>query len=99
MVTANSLGQQKYYTLAEIRSLLPGKRHMSTIHRWMQRGVRGIKLPTILIGGRRYVEAESFSKFLQQINEVQPNSSMATGTAVTTSNLLQAEAILDRERV
>ena len=38
--------------------------HVATIWRWHLRGVRGRKLRTMLLGGRRYVLASDLEKFL-----------------------------------
>ena len=35
--------------------------HRSTVHRWRLRGVRGIKLATLLVGGIRYTSAEALA--------------------------------------
>jgi hypothetical protein len=41
-----------------------GKRvHISTVFRWHQRGVRGIKLETILMGGGRFTSVEALIRF------------------------------------
>ena len=37
--------------------------HPSTIHRWRLRGTRGVKLETILIGGRRFTSVEALLRF------------------------------------
>jgi hypothetical protein len=43
--------------------------HVSTLHRWHLRGVRGRRLRTVLIGGRRYVLASDLNRFLAEINQ------------------------------
>jgi len=46
-------------------ALFPGNQpHLATIWRWAQRGVRGIKLETVAIGGRRYVSPEAVERFI-----------------------------------
>lgn len=49
---------------------LPGQRkpHKSTIHRWWKRGVRGVRLRTTLIAGRRYTRPDWIAEFLAAIN-------------------------------
>jgi len=37
--------------------------HPSTVHRWRIRGARGVKLETVLIGGRRYTSEEALLRF------------------------------------
>lgn len=35
-----------------------------TLHRWRLRGVRGVKLETILVGGLRYTSREAIRRFI-----------------------------------
>lgn len=42
--------------------------HISTLFRWAQRGVRGRKLPTVVIGGQRYVLERDLEQFLEALN-------------------------------
>ena len=37
--------------------------HVCTVHRWRLRGVKGIKLETTRVGGRRYTTAEWLDRF------------------------------------
>lgn len=39
--------------------------HIGTVYRWSFRGVRGRRLQTFLIGGRRYVALQDLERFLQ----------------------------------
>ncbi len=36
-----------------------------TTWRWAQRGVRGVKIETFAIGGRRYTTTEAFQRFVE----------------------------------
>lgn len=58
----------------------PGERTPSraTLHRWRLRGVRGVKLETILIGGLRYTSKEAIERFI-----VNQNSADAPSAAMT----------------
>jgi uncharacterized protein DUF1580 len=38
--------------------------HVGTLHRWRLRGVRGVRLETIVIGGLRYTSAEALERFV-----------------------------------
>jgi hypothetical protein len=42
--------------------------HISTIYRWSQKGVRGVRLETALIGGRAYTSAEALDRFFDRLN-------------------------------
>jgi hypothetical protein len=43
--------------------------NVATIWRWMQRGIRGIKLETILIGGQRMTTREAMRRFFAATTE------------------------------
>ena len=46
----------------KLSALLPGRPNLSTLHRWRLRGVAGVKLPVIHIGGRVFVDHAEFEK-------------------------------------
>lgn len=58
-------------SFSDARSAFPGDRRVSlaTLHRWRQRGIRGIKLETWLIGGLRYTSHEAIGRFIALQNE------------------------------
>jgi len=56
-----------YITLAEAAKRLPGRPHVSTLHRWRTRGLHGVKLRTTKIGGRRFVTIEDLEEFIDQV--------------------------------
>jgi len=39
-------------SLLDAAKQLPGRPHVSTLYRWRIRGVRGVRLETVLVGGR-----------------------------------------------
>lgn len=43
---------------------IPGRPHPTTVGRWATRGVRGIRLETVRIGGRLYTSAEAVQRFV-----------------------------------
>jgi hypothetical protein len=46
-----------------------GKRlHKSAAYRWAQRGVRGVRLEVILVGGRRYTSVEALQRFADTLS-------------------------------
>ena len=40
------------------------KVNVATVYRWILYGVRGRKLPSLLIGGRRFVDEDDFEQFI-----------------------------------
>lgn len=65
-VTENLAARSQLLTFREAAKLLPGRPHVSTIHRWRLRGIRGVKLQTVRVGGRRYVSAGSLARFIAE---------------------------------
>ncbi|MEX2389193.1 MAG: DUF1580 domain-containing protein [Phycisphaeraceae bacterium] len=41
--------------------------HISAIYRWIQRGVRGVKLEAVKIGGSSYTSLEALQRFSEQL--------------------------------
>jgi hypothetical protein len=55
-------------TFSQAAAELPGRPHITTLHRWRQRGVKAgdqwIKLRTVRVGGRRLVERAAIEEFI-----------------------------------
>lgn len=79
-------------TPAEATRELPGRPSLRTVWRWMQRGVRGIKLESVVIGGRRYTSRESGQRFIER------TTSAATGQATGQVSTRRAMALERAER-
>ena len=47
----------------------PGRPHVSTIWRWIQRGIRGHRLDSVLWGGRRFCSLEAIKRFVEATTE------------------------------
>ncbi len=58
------LSSDTLLTFPQAAKYLPGNRHISSLHRWRLRGVRGHKLETILVGGRRFTSEEAIQRFI-----------------------------------
>lgn len=57
------LSVKTFLTLRQAALQAPGQPHVSTINRWWRRGIRGVRLETYLIGGKRFTTLESLSRF------------------------------------
>lgn len=57
---------------SEVARHIPGRPHVSTLHRWRLDGVRGAKLETFLVGGRRFTTKEAIGRFLGHLNGTAP---------------------------
>lgn len=42
--------------------------HISAVYRWVQRGVRGVHLKAVRIGGVLYTSKEALQQFVEQLN-------------------------------
>ncbi|MCA9057569.1 MAG: DUF1580 domain-containing protein [Planctomycetaceae bacterium] len=60
---------EKLITLGEAcREFPPRGVSNATIARWIQKGVKGIRLETILLGSRRYTSREAILRFIGALN-------------------------------
>lgn len=48
---------------------IPGQPHVSTVVRWSRRGLKGITLETILVGGRRFTSVEAIGRFIAKLSD------------------------------
>jgi len=65
--------QETLVAIAEVPRLLPpranGKRiHISACYRWLSRGVKGIVLESVKIGGSTYTSKEALQRFAYQLS-------------------------------
>ena len=74
--------------------------HVSTVHRWGSRGVRGVKLRTIRIGGKRYVTRAALDEFAAGVTAaVDGERHIAPTTKTRCQGIAAAERQLDRRGV
>ncbi len=74
---------------------IPTRPHVATVWRWIQRGVRGVKLDTVLIGGKRYTSTEAIARFIGGTTAASDPTPNATPAARSKS---RQEAIERAER-
>jgi hypothetical protein len=46
---------------------LPPRRNVATLFRWRQRGIRNVKLETMMYGGRRVTSLEALDRFFARV--------------------------------
>ncbi len=63
--------------------------NVSTVWRWAQRGVKGQRLETFCIGGRRFTTEEAFDRFVQRTTRIANGETQAP---ITTRQQAKAEA-------
>jgi len=92
------LAAETVITLSEATEHLPrrraGKRpHIATLYRWAQRGVRGVKLETIRVGGTLCTSLEALQQFCECCTN--PNTAPTSQSTRTRGRQMkQAEAEL-----
>ena len=90
------LSSEHLITLAEAVKVLPGRPHISTIWRWWARGVRGIRLETAVIGGRRFTSTQALQRFAEASTAVANGD--VTGTPSNSTSTARQRRIADAER-
>lgn len=61
---------EKLFPLAKAVEKATGQRpHPSTLHRWRLRGIQGVRLETVRLGGRRYCSVEAVHRFRNKLTE------------------------------
>lgn len=66
------ISTEQLITLAQAARLRPGSRrgrptHPSTVYRWAVRGIRGVRLEIIRIGGMTYTSVEALQRFADRL--------------------------------
>lgn len=57
----------EFITFTEAAQQIKSRPHVSTFYRWRTRGVNGIKLETVRIGGRRMLTKSALDKFIAAV--------------------------------
>ncbi len=57
--------------LSRASDYIPGNPHAATLWRWVSKGVRGVKLAVVRVGGRTMVTPEAIETFLNRLNAVE----------------------------
>jgi hypothetical protein len=62
------IATEELLSLAQAARRLPGRPHISTLHRWANPGVKGVRLETVRLGGRRFTSVEALQRFTERLN-------------------------------
>ena len=65
--------------------------HLATAHRWRQRGVKGVKLACVRVGGRWFVTEDAAAAFLAALNG---GADVTVGEPADAARQDAAEAVL-----
>lgn len=80
-------------TLAKAANSVPGGPvHVSTVHRWRLKGVKGIRLETFMRGGVRFTSQEALERFFAA------STAAADGVPVSRTPAARGRAISAAER-
>ena len=65
---------EELISLSDVPSLLPCRRggkkpHVATIYRWASRGIRGVFLETVQIGGTRCTSRAALARFFDRLGD------------------------------
>ena len=78
--------REEIVTLTAATKTTPCRPNVATLWRWRTKGIRGIRLETMMIGGRRVTSREALSRFF------------AATTAAADGAPIQSETPRQRER-
>ena len=84
--------------LGEAARQAPGQPHISTLRRWHRRGIRGVRLETCLVGGKRFTSKEALNRFIQTVTAVSQDERpecVSTASAKREKQIAQAARKLD----
>jgi hypothetical protein len=65
----HDLMKERLVSLKEARQEFPKRPSIPTLWRWILGGVSGVRLESILIGGRRYTSGEACRRFVAACNQ------------------------------
>ncbi len=63
---------EEHVPLSKAAALVPGRPSAATLWRWATRGARGVRLQTVVVGGRRFTSASAVSRFIDELNREPP---------------------------
>lgn len=73
--------------------------HISTVFRWRQRGARGVKLETVLIGGNRYTSVEALHRFFAKSTAAAEGNDRVVHFETVDRQHQQAESYFESEGI
>jgi len=68
-------------TISQAAKSLPMRPNVSTVWRWIQRGVRGVTLDSVVVGGRRYTSKEALQSFVERSTAAADGKAMPVRTS------------------
>jgi hypothetical protein len=93
---------EKLLSLTQAAKLVPGGGvHLSTLHRWRLRGVKGVRFETVLVGGKRLTSQEAIERFIKRTTAAADGQQVSSSgpTKSRERSIAEAAALLDREGI
>ncbi|HET6323627.1 MAG TPA: DUF1580 domain-containing protein [Planctomycetaceae bacterium] len=82
-------------SLSEVSRLLPSKPNPATLWRWHKVGCYGIRLKTLLVGGRRFCERREIDAFIERVTQARETHASTPVTAEHTAETHRKLAAAD----
>lgn len=67
--------EESLIPLSEAPQHIPGRPNLSTLYRWFQKGARGARLETIVVGNKRFTSHEAIARFIEATTRNSPGAS------------------------
>lgn len=71
---------ERLLTIAEAARSLPGRPHIASVWRWVNRGIQGQRLESIKVGGKRFTSAEAIARFIDRTTAAADGEPVPTRT-------------------
>lgn len=98
------MAKEEVISLTQAAKQLPqrrqGKRpHVATLYRWASRGLRGIQLETIQVGGTLCTSLEALQRFFEQLSNPSVSAAVCVGTKSRSQEIEKACKNLEQDGI
>src|SRR5688572_8748737 len=81
---------EQVVTFNEATRLIPGRPHLCQLYRWSMRGLGGVKLEWIQIGGKRCTSREALQRFFTALTAARSGQSLPSPTPASRARSVDA---------
>ncbi len=93
------LSRESLITLSAAAKSVPNRPSTSTIWRWHARGVKGVRLETVVVGGTRYTTLEAMQRFADRLTSDPGQDSGSRTTTQRERDIARAERELAEQGI
>lgn len=91
--------KERILPLVQAAKLLPSARcphgiHVATLHRWIRRGVRGVRLEKICIGGTTCTSEEALGRFFAALSVATDDVASAGSRSARTQRVIETAGLM-----